>query len=122
MVKEFFIIVGLWLTALFFMMLIVSINQSDAAKASYYSYELGGRKTANGEIFNPKGFTAAHKSLPFGTRVKVTNVSNGKSVIVRINDRGPFVKGRSIDLSYAAAQKIEMLGKGVAEVEIVVLS
>ena len=120
--KDFLFTIAMWLVSLFLMMGVVKMFPAEAEKASYYSYEFGGRKTANGEIFNPAELTAAHKTLPFGTKVKVTNVDNGKSVIVRINDRGPFIKGRSIDLSYAAAEKIEMVEKGVAEVEIVVLS
>lgn len=90
-------------------------------KASYYANKFNGRKTANGEIFSNKKFTAAHRSLPFGTRVLVTNLKNGKSVIVRINDRGPFVKGRIIDLSRAAAKQLDMIHAGVAEVEVKVL-
>jgi len=107
---------------MFLVLLFTATKMSEAEKASYYSYEFGGRKTANGEIFDPRKMTAAHPSLPFGTKVKVTNKANGLSVVVRINDRGPFVKGRSIDLSYAAAEKIRMLEKGVADVEIVVLT
>jgi len=79
--------------------------------ASYYGYESGPR-TANGEKFNPKLLTAAHRTLPFNTKVKVTNLENNKSVIVRINDRGPFIKGRIIDLSAHAAEVIGLkLGK-----------
>ena len=118
--KSFLYTLVLWLTALIIIIGIVRMAEAD--KASYYSYELGGRKTANGEMFDPSKLTAAHKTLPFGTMVKVTNVENGKSVIVRINDRGPFIAGRSIDLSYAAAAQIDMLAKGVAEVEIIVLA
>ncbi len=89
--------------------------------ASYYGDEFDGRRTANGDIFSQRKFTAAHKSLPFGTKVKVTNLNNGLSVIVIINDRGPFVQGRVIDLSKAAAEKIDMLSSGVVPVEIVVI-
>lgn len=112
-------IVVIWLTSL--LILIGVMRLSDAATASYYGKQHAGNKTASGEIFNPGAFTAAHPSLRFGTKVKVTNLNNGKSVIVRINDRGPFVKGRSIDLSYAAAKQIGMLGSGVARVSILVL-
>jgi rare lipoprotein A len=77
--------------------------------ASYYS---SGYRTASGERFNPNGFTAAHRSLPFGTRVQVTNPRNGRSVVVRINDRGPFVRGRSLDLARGAAFAIGMRGTG----------
>jgi rare lipoprotein A len=90
-------------------------------KASYYGREAHGEPTASGEKFNMNAVTAAHKTLPFGTRVRVTNRANNKSVVVRINDRGPFVAGRIIDLSYAAAKRIDMLAAGVADVEIVVI-
>jgi rare lipoprotein A len=86
--------------------------------ASYY-YE--GQKTASGARFNPNGLTAAHRSLPFGTRVRVTNRANGRSVVVTINDRGPFIRGRIIDLSRGAAQAINMTGAGVARVSLEVL-
>ena len=92
--------------------------------ASFYGEEWNGRRTANGEIFNTYELTAAHKSLPFGTKVKVVNKTNGKSVIVRINDRGPFVKGRTIDLSKKAFQSIASIKKGVlkdSEIDILVL-
>ncbi len=90
-------------------------------KASYYGREAHGKATASGEKFNMNAYTAAHKTLPFGTKVRVTNLTNDKSVVVRINDRGPFVAGRIIDLSYAAAKKIKMLDAGVADVELVVV-
>ena len=86
--------------------------------ASYYGKELAGNRTASGERFNPAGLTAAHRSLPLGSKLRVTNKSNGKSVVVRINDRGPFHKGRLIDVSYAAAQKISMVGAGMAKVRL----
>lgn len=86
--------------------------------ASYYGKRFHGRRTANGERFNMNALTAAHRSLPFGTKVKVTNKQNGKSVVVRINDRGPFIKGRQIDLSRGAAAKIGMLDAGVAKVQL----
>lgn len=87
--------------------------------ASYYGKEFHGRKTANGERFDMNAMTAAHRTLPFGTVVRVTNVKNGKSVKVRINDRGPFVAGRDIDLSYAAAKAIDMLSVGPVRIEII---
>jgi rare lipoprotein A len=83
--------------------------------ASVYGYE--GEKTASGERANPRGLTAAHRTLPFGTRVKVTNMSNGRVVYVRINDRGPFKRGRVIDITPAAAQQLGM-GDGLAKVSI----
>ena len=87
-------------------------------KASWYGPGFAGRKTANGERFNPRALTAAHRTLPFGTKVRVTNLANGKSVVVRINDRGPYAGGRIIDLSKAAAGRIGMLKQGVARVEV----
>ena len=89
--------------------------------ASYYANKYQGRKTANGETFDVSRMTAAHRTLPFGTRVKVTNLANGRSVVVRINDRGPFVAGRVIDLSPAAAKKLDMLRAGVVKVNLEVL-
>ncbi|MBX2931624.1 MAG: septal ring lytic transglycosylase RlpA family protein [Chitinophagaceae bacterium] len=87
-------------------------------KASYYADKFAGRKTANGEKYQPNEYTAAHKKLPFGTKVKVTNLQNNKTVNVRINDRGPFVAGRIIDLSKAAAKELGILKSGVAKVKI----
>ena len=92
------------------------------AVASYYADKFHGRKTSNGEIFNMYALTAAHKTLPFNTKVKVTNLTNGKSVIVRINDRGPFVKGREIDLSKAAASKLDMIKSGTAKVKLTIIT
>ncbi|MBN2352147.1 MAG: septal ring lytic transglycosylase RlpA family protein [Spirochaetales bacterium] len=89
--------------------------------ASWYGGKFQGRKTASGEIFDTRAFTAAHRSLPFGTMVRVTNLDNGKSVVVRINDRGPFVVGRLIDVSRAAAVELDMMKTGVARVSLVVL-
>ena len=90
--------------------------------ASWYGPGFHGRTTANGERYNMNAMTAAHKTLTFGTKVKVTNNSNGKSVIVRINDRGPYVGSRVIDLSKSAASAIDMIGSGTAKVTIEVLS
>jgi rare lipoprotein A len=90
-------------------------------KASYYADKYHGRKTASGERYDKNAMTAAHRTLPFGTRVKVTNVANGKSVVVRVNDRGPFVKGRVIDLSRAAFAAIADPREGVIRVKITVL-
>lgn len=89
--------------------------------ASYYSDKYQGRPTASGEAFDQHEMTAAHRRLPFGTRVRVTNVANGKSVAVRINDRGPFVSGRVIDVSRAAATKLGIIHAGLAQVTIEVL-
>ena len=90
--------------------------------ASWYGKEFHGKKAASGEIFSMYDKTAAHKTLPFGTYVKVENLSNLREVIVRINDRGPFVKGRIIDLSHSAAREIGLIGPGVARVRVVALS
>lgn len=98
-----------------------SFSSIQYGNASYYGKKFHGRKTASGETFNMYELTCAHKTLPFNTRVKVTNLSNKKSVIVRVNDRGPFVAGRIIDLSYAAAQKIDLIAAGVTRVKIEVL-
>jgi rare lipoprotein A len=89
--------------------------------ASWYGPKFHGRRTANGEKFNQHALTAAHRSFPFGTKVKVTNVRNGRSVIVRINDRGPFSGGRIIDLSRGAAKILGLLGSGTAPVTIQIL-
>lgn len=86
--------------------------------ASYYGRAWNGRKTACGEVFNTDSFTCAHRTLPFGTILKVTNKKNGKSVVVRVTDRGPYAKGRIIDLTLAAAKKIDMVNSGVVPVEI----
>jgi len=90
-------------------------------KASYYADKFHGRQTASGEIFNMNKMTCAHKTLSFGTRLLVKNLKNGKTVIVRVNDRGPFVGNRVIDLSKAAAQKLDMIRSGVIDVEITIL-
>ena len=90
--------------------------------ASWYGPGFHGRTTANGERYNMNDMTAAHKSLKFGTRVKVTNENNGRSVVVRINDRGPYVGSRIIDLSKSAAQAIDMIGPGTASVTVEVLA
>ena len=95
-------------------------GQSDG-KASYYADRYHGRTTASGERFDVDALTAAHKSLAFGTVVRVTNLNNGKSVTVRINDRGPYVGGRVIDLSPAAARRIDMIRDGVVPVKLHVL-
>ena len=100
-----------------------SISSSDLeGLASYYAEPYHGRKTASGEIFDTyQGMTAAHKTLPFNTMVRVTNKTNGREVDVRINDRGPFVDGRVIDLSLRAAREIDLVGPGVAPVKLKIL-
>jgi rare lipoprotein A len=87
-------------------------------KASYYGEEFNGKPTSSGEIFDMNAFTAAHKTLPFGTLLEVTNLENGKKVTVRVNDRGPFVDDRDLDMSKAAAAEIGILGAGTARVSI----
>ena len=94
------------------------MGQIQTGKASFYADKFEGRTTASGEKYRHNKLTAAHKTLPFGTKVKVTNLSNGQSVKVRINDRGPFVQGRIIDLSKKAAKKIDMVNAGVTKVTI----
>lgn len=89
--------------------------------ASFYADEFDGKRTANGEVYDMNDLTAAHPLFAFNTIVKVTNVSNGKSVEVRINDRMPQFKGRIIDLSFAAAKKIEMINTGIQEVKVEVI-
>lgn len=90
--------------------------------ASYYGPGFHGRRTANGEKFNMHAMTAAHRTLPFGTKLKVTNTRNGQHTIVRVNDRGPYIGGRVIDLSVAAAKQIGSIQSGVANVKIEVVS
>ncbi len=98
-----------------------SLGYTDTGKASFYADKYHGRTTASGEIFSQQKLTAAHKQLAFGSKVKVTNIRNQKSVIVRINDRGPFVSGRVIDLSRSAFSKIAQLNLGVIDVKIEVI-
>ena len=94
---------------------------TETGKASYYAMKFQSKKTASGELYDKAKKTAAHKKLPFGTKVKVTNAKNSKSVIVKINDRGPFVKGRIIDLSDSAFSSIANLNAGVIKVKIEVI-
>ncbi|WP_200974375.1 septal ring lytic transglycosylase RlpA family protein [Echinicola sp. 20G] len=112
----------LWfLIALFFSSCAASKHQSarvEQGMASYYADKFNGRKTASGERYQSGKMTAAHRSLPFGTIVQVKNLKNGKSVKVRINDRGPFIRGRIIDLSKKAARQLDMIQDGVVPVEI----
>jgi rare lipoprotein A len=98
------------------------IGQTETGIASWYGVPYNGRRSANGEIFDMEKLTAAHRSLPFDTWVEVTNLENKKRVDVRITDRGPFVKGRIIDLSQAAAREIDMITAGVVRVKLKVIS
>lgn len=93
----------------------------ETGKASYYGGRWIGRLTANGEHYRAEDCTAAHRKLPFNTMVRVTNLRNGKSVIVRINNRGPYAKGRILDLSVVAARKVEMIGDGIIPVRAEIL-
>ncbi len=93
-------------------------NKSQIGTASFYGRDFHGKKTANGEIFNMRRCSAAHRTLPFGTLVRVTNLSNGRRLIVRINDRGPFVSDRIIDLSYGAAKRLGMIEQGITKVNL----
>lgn len=97
---------------------ISTANAYQVGVASYYGKQFHGRKTANGEIFNMYKLTAAHRVLPLGTVAKVTNLANGRWVVVKVNDRGPFIEGRVLDLSFAAALEIEMVKQGTAKVMI----
>lgn len=96
----------------------VSSGPASYGVASYYSYP---GRTANGERYNPKELTAAHRTLPFGTKLQVTNMNTGHSVVVRVNDRGPFIRGRVVDVSYAAARELDLLHAGTAKVKVEVL-
>jgi len=93
----------------------------ETGKASFYANLHQSKKTASGEIYDHNLITAAHKTLPFGTKVRVTNINNGKTVVVKINDRGPFVKGRILDLSRSAFSSIASTSSGVIEVKIEVI-
>ncbi|CAD5107991.1 septal ring lytic transglycosylase RlpA family protein [Zestomonas carbonaria] len=93
-------------------------SYDNTGKASWYGAKHHGKKTASGERFDQNALTAAHRSLPFGTRVRVTNLNNDRSVVVRINDRGPYARGRIIDVSRKAAEQLGMLGAGVVPVRV----
>ncbi len=99
----------------------VSAGRRQRGIASWYGPGFYGNQTANQEIFDPSALTAAHRQLPFGTYVRVTRLDNGRSVVVRINDRGPFIRGRIIDLTETAAREIDMLHDGIAPVVVEVL-
>ena len=98
------------------------VRYVESGIASWYGQPFHGRAAANGEIYDMEKLTAAHKTLPFGTWVRVTNLANNKTVDVRITDRGPFIPGRIIDLSHAAAQEIELIGPGVAQVRLDIMA
>ena len=98
-----------------------AVGYIERGTASWYGEDFHGRPTSSGEIYNMFGLTAAHKLMPLGTVVKVTNMENGRSVTVKINDRGPFVDNRIIDLSYSAAEALDMVNTGISPVEVEVL-
>ena len=106
---------GAAICSAFFVVVCSSAAMAESGIASVYAYD--GEKTANGETAKPAGLTAAHKTLPFGTKVRVTNKRNGKSVVVRINDRGPFIRGRIIDLTPAGARALGFNGLAQVSVE-----
>ena len=115
--KRLWVIAVLIACSFNFLVLADNIISADVF-ASYYGEPFHGRPTSSGEPFDMNAYTAAHRTLPFGTMVEVTNLENGKKVIVRINDRGPFVGNREIDLSRAAAEALGMIGQGIARVSI----
>lgn len=126
MVSNLYMKVSFYTSLLFVISLLLSSSKmkyadevfSETGIASYYNDKHEGKKTASGEIYYNTKLTAAHRTLPFGTEVKVTNISNGHSVMVKINDRGPYSKGRLIDLSKAAASEIGLIKKGIGKVKI----
>jgi len=98
---------------------VASISPASYGIASYYSYP---GQTASGERYDPKKLTAAHRTLPFGTKLQITDIHSGRSVVVRVNDRGPFIRGRVVDVSYAAARELNLLQAGTAKVKVEVLT
>ncbi len=120
-----------WLVAVCFGLALINASAAPASKAkeqsgltgsiSFYSEYFRGKRTANGERFDPDAMTLAHRSLPFGTQVKVTNLRNGRSVLLRVNDRGPFVRARIADVSKAAARALGFLRKGVTRAKLEVI-
>jgi len=96
----------------------IELNEMGIMTASWYGPRFHGKITANGEIYNQMALTAAHKSLPFGTLLQITNLRNGKSIIVRINDRGPYIDGRDLDLSRGTAKTLGILHRGVVRVKV----
>jgi len=101
--------------------LIKGVKHTAIMTASYYGEDFHGKRTSSGEIFDMYGMTAAHKTLPLGTVLKVTYIPTGRSVVVKVNDRGPFVPGRDLDLSYGAALKIGLVRDGVGKVKVTVI-
>lgn len=99
----------------------LNVTEHFSGICSYYGIKFHGRKTANGEVYDMNKFTAAHKTLPFGTKLLLTNPLNKETVIVRINDCGPFVRGRILDLSYAAAKKLKIIKPGTAKLDVKII-
>jgi rare lipoprotein A len=116
------VLVAALLATLAFPSLAAKPGQTQEGIASYYHDSLHGNKTANGEIYNKNKISAAHKTLPLGSKVRVTDKRSGKSIVVRVNDRGPFVKGRIIDLSRRAAKELGIIQRGITPVKVEVLS
>ncbi|BAQ18070.1 septal ring lytic transglycosylase RlpA family protein [Methyloceanibacter caenitepidi] len=110
--------VRLWLVGLLSAVFLLPLNAANAAQVGNASWYALHSMTASGERMNPNALTAAHRSLPFGTKVRVKNLHNGRSVVVRINDRGPFTGGRIIDVSKAAAAQLGMISSGTAKVSL----
>ncbi len=115
------LILGAWLASTAVASAQAGNADAKPVTASYYSNRYNGRRTANGQHFSNNALTAAHRSLPFGTRVKLTNARNNRSIVVRINDRGPFVKGREISVTRLAAQRLGFVHAGTASVTMEVL-
>lgn len=111
----------LLIPVIFYNICISQQRHTEEGIASYYHNRFHGKATASGELYDKNKFSGAHRKLSFGTRVKVTNLTNQKSVVVIINDRGPFTKGRVIDISYAAAVRINMISQGVVKVRLEIL-
>lgn len=109
------------LLACFFLVACQTLGTGMAGKASYYAHQYHGRPTASGEPYNMYAMTAAHPSLPFGTLLRVTNLRNGRAVLVRVNDRGPFKAGRVVDVSLAAAEQLGLILPGTADVRLEVV-
>ena len=109
------------MTIAFILLLLVFQETAELGKASYYSDKLVGKPMAGGGVYQKEAFTAAHRTLPFGTKVRVTNMATESAVEVIVTDRGPFIKGRIIDLSRAAAEQLGIIAQGVAQVKVEVL-
>ena len=120
-VKAVLLLFFLCPTLLFLCPAVVSAQENIDGKASYYSNSLHGRRMSSGKVYHRDSLTCAHKTLPFGTKLRVTNPSNGKEVIVEVADRGPYAHNRVIDLSYAAARELGMIASGVKYVKIEIL-